>query len=559
MKTDPTPTEHLLQERLEAIERRLAALEARPAGRATVPVPSAAGAGPSVATQQSHGQSPVATGEELEFEVGQNWFALVGIVALIAGLGFMLAQPWSSLPAWVPSMGGAAIAVLLLVLASLWRGTYELVARFFWGGGLVVFYFAVVRLFYFGNPSVFPAASAWPGPCLFASAVAIVVVGYCRESIWLGGLGLLTVAASSLILGGTGAAWTGLLLLAGLVSFLVARRGWDALLLPGNALGLVVYALWMVNGPQLGRPLRIVADGGAGPLVLLAHAGIIAAGYMLRTRAKTEGPLLGVGSVLNCALGYGLFLAHTVAAHRGALAGFHAAGFAVFLGIAVAFWLRAQSRIATFLYAMTGYLALSVAIMKAVTGPAVFVWLSVQSVVVVATAIWFRSRFIIVANFLIYVMIMLGYVVAVKVESGISVGFGLVALASARILRWQQKRLELKTELMRNAYLASAFVVFPYALYHLIEGKLVALAWVGLALFYYLANLIVRSPKFRWMGHATLLLTALYLAIAGTSRFSPAYRVLSFLVLGMVLLVVSVIFTRLRKRRESGGSPPAPG
>lgn len=557
MNTDPDPGERLLQERLEAIERRLAALEAGSLNRPVIPA-AAAAAVPPVAVRPSQPQSSASIGEELEFEVGQNWFALVGIVAVVAGLGFMLAQPWSGLPQWVPPAGGAAAGVLLLVLASRWRGTYELVARFFWGGGLAVIYFSVVRLFFFGQPSALPADTAWSGVGLFAAAMSVVAVGYHRNSIWLAGLGLFAVAASSLILGGSGATWTGLLLMAGLVALLVARRNWDALLVPGTVLGPLVYAMWMLNAPQLGRAPRLVADGGAGPVVLLVHVGIIAAGYMLRRGVKTEGPLLGVGSALNCALGYGVFLLHTVGAYRGALAVFHAAGFAVFLGIAIAFWLRAQSRVATFFYAMTGYMALSIAILKAVNGAEVFVWLSVQSVVVVATAIWFRSRFIIVANFLIYVLIVLGYMVAVKAESGISLGFGLVALASARILNWQQQRLELKTELMRNAYLASAFVVFPYALYHLVEGKLVALAWVGLALFYYLANLIVRSPKFRWMGHATLLLTALYLAIAGTSRFSPAYRVLSFLVLGMVLLVVSVIFTRLRKRRESGGSPPAP-
>jgi len=43
----------------------------------------------------------------------------------------------------------------------------------------------------------------------------------------------------------------------------------------------------------------------------------------------------------------------------------------------------------------------------------VFVWLSVQSVVVVATAIWFRSRLIVVANFAIFLAIVLGYVVLV--------------------------------------------------------------------------------------------------------------------------------------------------
>jgi hypothetical protein len=163
---------------------------------------------------------------------------------------------------------------------------------------------------------------------------------------------------------------------------------------------------------------------------------------------------------------------------------------------------------------------------------------------VVTTAIWFRSRFIVVANFLIYVAVVAGYVMVAKQESGISLGFGIVALVTARILNWKKDRLELKTELMRNAYLASAFVVFPYALYHLVPAAYVGLAWVGVALFYYGMNLVVRNRKYRWMGHATLLLTALYLLIVGTRQFEPVYRILSFLVLGTVLLVVSLIFTR---------------
>ena len=91
--------------------------------------------------------------------------------------------------------------------------------------------------------------------------------------------------------------------------------------------------------------------------------------------------------------------------------------------------------------------------------------------------------------------------------------------------------------------------MFPYALYHLVPVRHVGLAWVGLALFYYVMNLIVRSPKFRWMGHATLLLTTVYMLMVGTRQFEPVYRVLSFLVLGTVLLVVSMVFSRLRRPR----------
>jgi hypothetical protein len=199
---------------------------------------------------------------------------------------------------------------------------------------------------------------------------------------------------------------------------------------------------------------------------------------------------------------------------------------------------------------MTGYAALTVAIGRASAMPAVFVWLSVQSVVVVATAIWFRSRFIVVANFLIYLGIVLGYVVLAERETGISLGFGVVALVSARLLNWQQSRLELKTGLMRNAYLLVAWLVFPYALAHLVPAGYTALAWVALALGYYALNLIVRNQKYRWMGHTTLLLTACYILIVGTRKFEPVYRVLSFLVLGTVLLVVSLVFTRLRKSRD---------
>ena len=57
---------------------------------------------------------------------------------------------------------------------------------------------------------------------------------------------------------------------------------------------------------------------------------------------------------------------------------------------------------------------------------------------------------------------------------------------------------------------------------------------------------------------ATLLLTTCYLVVAGTRGFEPVYRVLSFLVLGTVLLVVSLVFTRLRKRLRADAAISSP-
>jgi uncharacterized membrane protein len=73
---------------------------------------------------------------------------------------------------------------------------------------------------------------------------------------------------------------------------------------------------------------------------------------------------------------------------------------------------------------------------------------------------------------------------------------------------------------------------------------------VAVAVAYYVMNLVVRSPKYRWMGHLTLLLTAFYMIVIGIFQLAPAYRIASFLLLGTVLLIVSLIFTMVRARRR---------
>jgi uncharacterized membrane protein len=112
---------------------------------------------------------------------------------------------------------------------------------------------------------------------------------------------------------------------------------------------------------------------------------------------------------------------------------------------------------------------------------------------------------------------------------------------------------------MRNGYLAAVFFVFPYSLCHLVPRKSVGLAWVGLALGYYLLSMVLKNRKYRWMGHATLLLATCYVAAVGTRSFEPVYRILSFLVLGTVLLIVSLSYTRLQSRQRAKPLDPPVG
>jgi hypothetical protein len=331
---------------------------------------------------------------------------------------------------------------------------------------------------------------------------------------------------------------------------------WPGILLFAIPATYLPHLLWAVNRPWQGREVHLTQQPVACVYFILAYAVVLAAGpYFRRDRAKEDlsAVLAGLGT---CGGAYGLLLLQTYGLPAGPYIAAHLAASVVFLGLAVAFWRRERSRAATFFYAMTGYLALSVSLLKAYPAPEIFLWLSLQSLVVVTTALWFRSRFIVVANFFIYAGLVASYMAMANGEKGISLVFGVVALLTARILNWQQKRLELKTELMRNIYLASAFVVFPYALYHLVPTAYVSLAWVGVAVAYYSMNLIVRNVKYRWMGHLTLLLTVLYVLVVGLTQLSSTLRIISFLVLGTALLVVSLGFSRARLRRKA--SPDSP-
>lgn len=489
--------------------------------------------------------------DELEFEVGQNWFAKVGIVVLALGMAFLLTFPYANLPPVVPGLLGYVLAGVLFLLARFLRDSFDLVSRYLRGAGMALLFFTTLRMFYFGPEPVWPASS-FPGVSLLIGILIInMVIALKRSSSYLFGLALATGFASSVAVG-SGWFVLSLIPILCIVSVSVAiRQEWRWIPPVCAAMAYIAYLIWAVNDPLVGNPMGFARSPHAGVYFLLGCAIVIASGVLLRHDREEETLPVMTTSFLNGGLCYGVFLLHTAGAFETAMVPDHVLASLMFLALAIAFWVREESQYSTFAYAMVGYLALSVAIIKSFSAPSVFVWLSAQSIIVVATAIWFRSRFIVVANFVIYLLIVAVYIVLTKEESGISLGFGLVALASARILNWKQDRLALKTEMMRNAYLASAFVVFPYALYHLVPRAYVSLSWVGIAGFYYLMNLIVRKQKYRWMGHLTLILTVLYVVIIGIGQLEPAYRIVSFLVLGTVLLVVSLVFTRIRNRRRS--------
>ncbi len=493
--------------------------------------------------------------ESLEFEVGQTWFALIGIVALAIGMGFLLSLPFASLPSWLPSLAGYVASILVFSVAQLSRKSFKVISKYLRGAGILLLFFASIRLFYFGETAALGTNSLLGQSVLILTIGINLILAWRRNSQVLFVMAILTGCGSALAIGSAvfvGVTLTGL---AALGVYAQLKRNWRSLTPVVFTALMLTYSIWAIGNPVIGNPLGIVIQGY--PIVFSIPLWILVFSYavMLRPDRTQEDAPVQVGGLLMCGLGYGVFFLHHLLGFESQLIVSQLVMAVVLLGIAFVFWTREKSSFNTFMYAMTGYMALSIALIKWFDSPEVFVALSLQSLIVIATAIYFSSKFIILANCLIFIGIILGYIAVSHGEQGMSIGFGIVALVSARILNWQKERLTLQTEFMRNAYLAIAFAVLPYALFYLAPDKFVAVAWVALSLFYYGLFLFFGNRKYRWMGHSTLLLTALYVVLIGTAKLESHYRIITFLALGSIMIIVSLIFSYIRGKQATNDKP----
>jgi hypothetical protein len=147
-------------------------------------------------------------------------------------------------------------------------------------------------------------------------------------------------------------------------------------------------------------------------------------------------------------------------------------------------------------------------------------------------------------------LIIIAYLISEGKINTVSISYGIVALLSARILNWKKDTLELKTEYMRNSYLLVALLIIPYALYNVLRAGFVGLSWLTVAIIYYVLSVILKNKKYRWMALLTLLLTIIYILILGFSSSNTTFKILSFLILGIVLILLSIVYSRNKLKTE---------
>ncbi|MBM3436662.1 MAG: DUF2339 domain-containing protein [Bacteroidetes bacterium] len=166
-------------------------------------------------------------------------------------------------------------------------------------------------------------------------------------------------------------------------------------------------------------------------------------------------------------------------------------------------------------------------------------------------AIWFRSKFIIIINSALFLILLVVYMSTSPIFNGINISFALVALITARVLNWKKDYLTIRTEMIRNFYLVIAFIMVLFSLYHLVPKQYITLSWTLAALAFFLLGLLIKNVKYRYLALGTMIAAALYLFIVDLARIELVYRVIALLFLALISIGLSLYYTKKLKKKTT--------
>lgn len=494
-------------------------------------------------------------GGDLEVEIGEYWLARVGVLALSVGLAFLVAFPFTGLPSFVSCLIGYAASAGFFAASSRLRRARPDTSYILYGGALFLLFFATLRLHFFSAQPV--VSNSLLGLALLVAVVSVELVLAARMGselmtglVFAIGMAAITIAD---------VAWfqLGMLVALSAAAFVLVRsRNWPGLGIVVTCLTYLIHLDWLLNNPLLGHPLQGVLSPQGNLMALGAYSiPLVAVGF--RPNAIKDHMALRIGRALMISGGTMLIALVNVQLFYSASQPWTEAIVATGLMLAaVAYWRHHQSVYATSIYACAGYMMLSLAIFRHFPAPDFYAWLAWQSLLVAVTAVWFRSKIVIVANLFIFGGIYVAYLLLGEATGPVNLSFAIVALLTARVLNWKKDTLDLRTELMRNLYLGAACVVIPYGLFHTVPKGWVSTSWLGASIVYLVVSALLHNRKYRVMGISTILATVIYVFVVDLARLEPAYRIISFLVLGVVLLGVSVAYAKQRKATAARDAEP---
>ena len=485
---------------------------------------------------------------EIESSIGQFGLAWMGNIVLFVGITFLVQYLQDIGFNVVSTVLGFVSVAGIFAFANYLKNSNTYMASIFNLNGYLMLFFVTLKLHFFSDNPIIENQTLGLILLLVVCGVELYLAVKKNYTV-LAGLTLILLAVTSIISDSTHFMLPLAVVISAIGTYFLFKYSWTKLVFLSIILTYLIFLQWFLGNPIMGHSLAALKVHQFGYIYLFAVGAIFSAIPLIRKSEKLTDDGI-VGAMILNGLGFSMLIAFfTLSFFKENYAGLTGSIAAFCLIYSVLLQVRSEWKISAALYALYGFVMLSVTMYGIYAFPRAYFLLSIQSLLVVSMAIWFRSKFIVIMNSILYLTLLIVYFSTSPVLNGVNASFALVAILTARILNWKKERLTIKTEMIRNFYLIAGFFTVLYTLYHFIANQYVTLSWTIAAVIYFILSLLLKNVKYRYMALGTMIAAALFLFIVDLSRIELVFRVIALLFLAFISIGLSFYYTKKLKKK----------
>ncbi|NQV01756.1 MAG: hypothetical protein HQ542_03855 [Bacteroidia bacterium] len=488
----------------------------------------------------------------LESRIGEYGLAWLGNIVLFFGIIFLVQYMTNIQQPLLASLIGYAATGGMLALSGGLKKSYAYMSFLFGVFGQLLLFYVTLRLHFFTNSAVIPWMGL--GVLLLITVIGVqVFLAIRKTSEFYATLALIMTLTTAIVSDTTHIMLPVITLSSAGTLFLFYRFGWYRILIIAIILTYFTLLIWILNNPIVGNPVQGVDTHQYSYIYLAACAAIFSLVALIPRTEKFPDRIILISIVLNGFLFTALIWLWVVAFFPDDYIWLFLSITLFCIPYSIILKQFSDWKYSPALYALYGFVAISITIYGLYNFPRAYLLLSIQSFLVVSIAIWYRSRIIIVMNVFLFLVILITYLATSTSINLINFSFPLVAFLSVRVINWQKARLNIQTELIRNTYLLTLFITTLNALYQAVPGPYVTLSWTLAGVVFFTLSLLLRSMKYRWMALAGFIATAIYLFAVDLAKVEIIYRIVAFLFLAIISIGFSIYYVKKLKKRQNVG------
>jgi len=485
-----------------------------------------------------------------ESQIGRFGLAWLGNIVLLFGITFMAQYLIILGHRFLSVIFGYTAAAAIFFLANYLKKTNEHLAFMFKMNAQILLFYITIRLHFFTSAPIIPDKTI----SLILLLLLVILQSYFsirNKSQAFAALSVFLALATAILGDSTHFMLPLVTLTAAGAIYYYLRFNWQPLFFATLFLTYISYFLWLFGNPFMGHTMQLISEQHSGIIYLFLLGACFSILLFFRKRdASSDDFLVGV-TIANGVLFSFLLLIIVLRFFSTDYVTLFAIITICCLIYSTVLHSKSDWNFASAFYALYGFMAMSISLYGLYGFPRVYLLLSVQSLIVVSMALWFRNRLIVVMNSLLFLTILIVYIFSSKSINGVNFSFALISLISARVINWKRSRLQIKTDLIRNLYMIEGFLMMLYALFHALHKHFVTLSWTLAALLYFLLSIILKNVKYRYMALGTMICAAFYLFIVDLARIDLIYRVLALLFLAIISIGISMYYTNRVKNSDN--------